>query len=484
MRLSRTHLLRLVILCLCAIFLAPVAFSRPAYASSALHDSISITSETDKVSFPDSIDFQISASDSSNTITSATIFITFNTRGNEFFLNGGYQEQHAVTVSSGRSITTDWKEDTSGDNFHQPGTLVSYYWELSDSAGNVSDRTLQNFTTVDTRFNWQPLSAGLLTVNWYDESVDFGQSMLGKASENVQRISSVLGGEPKQPINLWIYKTNTDFQGSLASGSPEWVGGEALPVLSEAFIVAASTSDYTVVRDMPYELTHLIFHQLTAQGILSPPTWFDEGLAVYNQIYHEPEMTQTLNDAITHHTLIPFSQLGHGFPANPDQAYLAYAQSWNLVSYMYKTFGQPHMGLLIQKMNNPGPDFNQDLEQALGMDQATLEQQWLQRLTGITTTPSQPLSHPSASDNTSLWFMLLGILLVLVSLIGITLIMVSVRHNRQKALAVQTAEQIMAFNTANSWQHPKLPDTGPLPYMPPPTYNEWDYPEADSDDQT
>src|SRR5712691_2686973 len=116
MRLSGTNLLRLVILCLCAIFLTPI--SRPAYASSASHDSISITSETDKVNFPDSIDFQISASDSSTTITSATIFITFNTRGNEFFLNGGYQEQHAVTVSSGRSITTDWKEDTSGDNFH------------------------------------------------------------------------------------------------------------------------------------------------------------------------------------------------------------------------------------------------------------------------------------------------------------------------------------------------------------------------------
>jgi hypothetical protein len=36
-------------------------------------------------------------------------------------------------------------------------------------------------------------------------------------------------------------------------------------------------------RDMPHELTHLIFHQ---QDHSEVPLWFDEGIAVHHQHYH------------------------------------------------------------------------------------------------------------------------------------------------------------------------------------------------------
>ena len=64
------------------------------------------------------------------------------------------------------------------------------------------------------------------------------------------------------------------------------------------------------------------------------------------------------------------------FPANADQAYLAYAQSYNLLNYMYKTFGQSKMAQLIKFMNNPQQTFDQDLTQALGEDEIHLENQW------------------------------------------------------------------------------------------------------------
>ena len=87
--------------------------------------------------------------------------------------------------------------------------------------------------------------------------------------------------------------SDQDFHGSLAPGSYEWVGGEALPLLHEASIVVIDYSDHTLRRDMPHELTHLVFHELIAQGI-TPPTWFDEGLAVYNQDYREARVASTL----------------------------------------------------------------------------------------------------------------------------------------------------------------------------------------------
>ena len=107
--------------------------------------------------------------------------------------------------------------------------------------------------------------------------------MLNKASASIQHIGSVLGNGLQHPINLWIYASNDDFHGALAPGSYEWVGGEAHPWLNEAFISVEDSNDNTLVRDMPHELTHLVFHQLIAQGPIAP-TWFDEGMAVYQSV--------------------------------------------------------------------------------------------------------------------------------------------------------------------------------------------------------
>ena len=70
------------------------------------------------------------------------------------------------------------------------------------------------------------------------------------------------------------------------------------------------------------------------------------------------------------------SDISTSFPANADQAYLAYAQSYNLLDYMYKTFGISKMTQLIKFMNNPQQTFDQDLTQAIGEDEIHLENQW------------------------------------------------------------------------------------------------------------
>ncbi len=133
-----------------------------------------------------------------------------------------------------------------------------------------------------------------------------------------------------------------------------------MPLLHEASIVVLDNTDYTLVRDMPHELTHLVFHQLIAQGITAP-TWFDEGLAVYNQTFREVELQARWEKALASQSLLRLSQISDHFPANADQAYLAYAQSYYLLDYMYRTFGKPKMVQLIKLMNNPQTTFDQDL---------------------------------------------------------------------------------------------------------------------------
>lgn len=457
------RLLQIIPLFLCAFIVSLATSSPSAFAASTstkANDPITITSQTDKINYPTSIIFQMSARDTSSPITSATIYIMFN--------SGGYQEQHAIpNLQPARAITTQWREDTTGNNFQTAGSRVSYYWQLTDSAGNSHTDTPQQFTTIDTRFSWQRLSQGMLQVNWYNRSQDFGHVLLNQANTNLERISQRLGAGLLRPINLWVYATEQDFQGSLAPNSYEWVGGQAHPSLDEASIVVQDTSDDTLVRDMPHEMSHLVFHQLTEKGIGNYiPLWFDEGLAVYNQAYHEPEMTARLQKALNSQSLLRLNSISYNFPNNADQAYLAYAQSWNLLDYMYTTFGQPRMVQFISSLNNVQTDFATDLERALGVDQIHLENQWHLKLNQpalippdqATPTPiAQPVQRPKLSqtieDTSSTPLLLLGSGLVLGSGIVMILVIVNMRRRRQKTWAEEIlASSLSTPASSTSWQ--------------------------------
>jgi hypothetical protein len=457
------HRLRLSLLFSLYLFIFfPLSFANSTHAL-ALTNLITIRSQTWFIHFPDYIDFTVNAEDTTNIISRATVFITIGPQQD--------QEQDSGTVNAKQlrhSITLQFKEDTTGDHFHPPGTPISYYWQIWDNAGNTYTGPVQQLTTIDSRFNWQHLSQSMLQVDWYNRSQDFGQIMLNQAIDSVNRISRTLGGGLLHPINLWIYASDQDFHSSLAPDSYEWVGGEALPPLNEASIVVMNPSDTTLVRDMPHELTHLIFHQLAAQAI-SIPTWFDEGLAVYNQIYHEPEMMQTFDQALASRTLIPLNQLESSFPADANQAYLAYAQSWQLLDYMYSTFGQPTMARLIRQMNNPFTDFDQDLQKVLGEDELHLENQWhiyLHQPPLIppgqhtqTLQPKNQAKNPAIRSNASItdshfWLLIgAGALLILVSASGILLLFVNLRRQRNRMIAVEAAAQLIADTTMNVKQN-------------------------------
>jgi Peptidase MA superfamily len=387
----------------------------------AATNPITVTRQTDTVTFPKNIDFRVSATDLSSTITQGTIFIQDS--------NSPYNTPHIVNITTpAHTITLHSHEDISSTNFASPGTVVTYYWQLQDAQGHTYTAPSQTFTITDTRFAWQHLNQGKLQVNWYNRSENFGQIMLSQASTNLNRIAGNLGGSPLQPINLWIYQTNNDFHGSLPPGTYEWVGGIAFPKLNQASVVVQNPADITLIRDMPHELTHLLFHQLGGQNTIYTPTWFDEGLAVYNQIYHEAAMKQTFQQALKNHSLVPLNTIENSFPADANKAYLAYSQSWNLVAYMYTTFGEPKIAALIKALNNPAVDFNDELTRILGIDQNHLENQWHLSLQQPATlapdqTNGQTLQNPAsvhiASDPHAPLLILLGFFLIVMPLFGL-----------------------------------------------------------------
>ncbi len=481
MSLRLINLLRSIVFCLCCAFLLSL-FVSPLASAHTNSDPITVTSESDIVHFPNSIDYFVSATDSAHPITQAILYVTYNGAQNSF------PAQHAVTFSHPSfSINTQWSDDTSTDStFQLPGTPGTYKWVIQDSAGFQHTQAAQTFTTVDTRFSWQHLTNGLLQVNWYGSSAAFGQLLLQDATNALNHIKGNLGGGLLHPINLWVYASDQDFHGALGPSAYEWVGGEAIPWLSEAFISVKSSQDPTLVRDMPHELTHLVFHQLIANG-QAVPTWFDEGLAVYNQFYHEPDMKTRFEEALLNHSLLRLSTISLQFPADADQAYLAYAQSWQLLSYMYTTFGVGKMQRLIKNMNNPSMLFDADLQQTLGEDTAHLENQWLlslnqpgtlspDQLTPTVSASSSQHGQTTSSTNDTLPVVtVIGVLLIVLPFAGIVIILVVQVRKRRKARSIAAATAMYARPTAldipaslpavRSAQ-PTLPANGQYQYIP------------------
>lgn len=433
----RFRLLYSLLATLCSSLFFVALFSSTVHAAShtpKAQNPITIISQTYTLNFPTSIDFRVTARDSQSSINNATILIT--SPAPHFFSDA----QNVTIAQAASTVTLTWHEEIKkGGNFLPSGTRLSYYWQFSDSTGMYHEPE-QTLTITDTRFPWQQLTQDMVQVHWYNRSTDFGQTVLTQALTSMQRIDANLGGRPSSPVDLWVYQTENDFRGSLPPDAYEWVGGIAFVDLNQALIVVKDNEDDTLIRDMPHELTHLVFHQLISRGIYAP-TWFDEGLAVYNQNYQEPDMTIRFKQALAAHTLLYFSTLYTSFPNTADQAYIAYAQSWQFVRYLYNTFGINKMATLIKSMNTKQISFADDVKHNLGADPLQLENQWRSSLgqsaislptaQNTTTSVSDRSQLPSLVDSNAPFYLFLGGLLIILPAGGLLALFTHQRRSRQ-----------------------------------------------------
>lgn len=453
--LSRMTRFPLLLLCFYSVLFAAFgAFSAPAYAAS---NPFTVTSRSQTVHFPDYIDLNLMVRDSASPITQATIVVSY-------IVNATYGDEQTVTHSvltptnrAGQVVALHDREDTTSNSFVTPGTSIQYHWELQDQAGHMLTDTSQQFVTVDTRFSWHHLAQGMLEVNWYNQPDSFGQAVLKQASANLAHIAQTLGSAPTTPLKLWIYADHTDFAGAIGSYSYEWVGGEAYPAMGQAFFVIADDQATALIRDMPHEMTHLVFAQIEPRALFIP-AWFNEGLAVYNQLYHEPAMTAAFQQALTDHTLLPLDQINGSFPVDADKAYLAYAQSWNLVEYMYQTYGTEKMATFLKTLNSPLIDFDGAAKQALGVDVAHLERQWRIHLnqppTPDAASPSAPVvahQSPGALSTISTLLVIGSVICIVGIIAGIALVLVTMRQRKRQLVQSYPLTGVAPVEVPEMW---------------------------------
>jgi hypothetical protein len=269
-----------------------------------------------------------------------------------------------------------------------PGAEVTYWWMIEDAAGNRFETSHEMMRFDDERYHWQSLTSGgffgksqisqsegaELTIFWYEGDESFAQELMNACEGGLARLTEDIGTHPGMPIQIYVYASVEGLQGAMIFPQ-EWTGGAAF---TEFGIISISIPPSRIdwgKRALVHELTHLVVHQATFSPYAELPTWLDEGLAMYNEGELDPNLRPFLQMAISEDKLISVRSLCSPFSAEPEKAYVSYAQSYSLVEYLLDNYGQGKMLNLLTLLKQ-GNTYDGALAEVYGFDIDGLDAGW------------------------------------------------------------------------------------------------------------
>jgi hypothetical protein len=199
------------------------------------------------------------------------------------------------------------------------------------------------------------------------------------AQQGLKRIEDNTGAQPQGKVNIYIYGSAQDLQGADLFAQA-WEGGVTFAGYDVIAVgVATDELDYGQ-RAVPHELTHWIVHQITFNNYgAGLPVWLDEGLATYGEGSLSPDYKSALDYAIKNNQLITVRSLSSPFSAVALQAYIAYGESNNIVTFLINQYGRDKMVALLHVFQQ-GSTYDAALKQVYGFDQDGLDALWRQSL--------------------------------------------------------------------------------------------------------
>ena len=222
-----------------------------------------------------------------------------------------------------------------------PNTKIAYRWRATDG-GTVTLSPEKTLVYDDDRpgLDWQAARIGDTTVHWYggkeSEARHFGQVSANAAAAAEKLLGHKLAG----PIDIFVYVSRDEFFGALGPGAREWTGAATFPELRTIFMWLGGGSASYLERTMTHEVTHVVFHDATANPYHVPATWFNEGLAVWSEQHSAADQEGQVRSAAGSGRLLAFDGITDSFPIDDVGARLAYGEGATMVAMIIDTYGR------------------------------------------------------------------------------------------------------------------------------------------------
>jgi hypothetical protein len=353
-------------------------------------NDISLIDSSAQVYFPSGLAFNIEA-ESQNDIV--TIRLHYQT---ERMTYAPVTEEAWPVFTPSPKVKTQWVWDMRKVRLPlPPGGTVKYWWTIEDSAGNSLTTPSQEVSFDDLRFDWKNLTSGKITLYWYKGDQNFIVQLLAACQQALNRLAQDTGVQLEQPVSIYIYASSEDLRSAMVFPQ-EWTGG-VTEYEYRTIAIGIPTNELSWGKGaIAHELGHMVTHQITYSpygAIL--PTWLDEGLAMYAQSTVDPYFKSILNEAISKNRLISVRSLASPFSAIPEEAYLSYAESQSIVTFLIQTYGSDKM-LQLLNVFKEGSTYDDALIQVYGFDEDGLDTLWQNYVTNLA---SSRLEHNFATVN-------------------------------------------------------------------------------------
>lgn len=356
----------------------------PAYAAPIAE----VTQNKVLLKFPETATFQITAN---NSVEIKSIVLEY---GNEQQTCGQVIAKAFPQFTPSTSIHAEWTWDMRQSGSLPPGTQLWWRWRVTDANGNETVTDTQNATWLDSVHPWQTVSNGQLNLHYYEISKSFAQEMLNAGIEGIDRNKNDAGLTTNSQVNIYVYPNYDDLREAILY-EPSWVGGQAYPE-ENIVILGTSGSDAQWDKDtVIHELTHVLVGHFTFSCLGGVPQWLNEGLAVYSEGPLDSQFQKPLDQAIKADNLLSVRSISGSFSEVSDKADLSYAESYSLVNFLIKTYGQDKMTALLSAFRD-GATSDQALTQTYGFNIDGLEDQWRTSIGAQPRTASgQPTAQPT-----------------------------------------------------------------------------------------
>ena len=222
-----------------------------------------------------------------------------------------------------------------------PNTRIAYRWRATNG-GVVTLSAEQTLLYDDDRpgLSWHSAAIGDATVHWYGgaeaQARHFGQITANAAAA----AETLLGHKLAGPVDIFVYVSHDEFFGALGPGAREWTGAATFPSLRTIFMWLGGGSQSYLGRTMTHEVTHVVFHDATANAFHDPPTWFNEGFAVWSEEQTAQARAGTVRSTASSGDLLAFDGISQSFPIGSSAAALAYAEGATMVQMIIDDYGR------------------------------------------------------------------------------------------------------------------------------------------------
>jgi len=191
-----------------------------------------------------------------------------------------------------------------------------------------------------------------------------------------KRLGSIEG-----KIEIWIFSQK---QFRVAAGAPiqDWAVGAAYARLRRILLREPSFIEERKLelgRVLRHEIVHVIFGYQLRDNIEAVPLWFHEGIAMYESYEWTYGRDWILLGNVLRNSIIPLDQLTTRFPQEANRAQLAYAESFNAVSFIVREHGYEKLRMIIDLLAS-GESMDRAFKLAINANLTKFQWRWMQYL--------------------------------------------------------------------------------------------------------